>query len=180
MMCCVAICYNGRVLSNSSCPLELSGNVFFKKNTALWICSRSAKSESLELGFSIRTFINLLSHLNVWLTLEATGLEMESFWSPRFYSDLQSESELRGLQFRPTSLFAIIKIQYRQKLFFNQAGGMAQQLRAHPPENWDRYPCLRSFAGQKICFSFIKPIFLWKNWLLVGQKRKEKFIYFIA
>lgn len=78
MMCCVAICYNGRVLSNSSCPLELSGNVFLK-NTALWICSRSAKSESLELGFSIRTFINLLSHLNVWLTLEATGLEMESF-----------------------------------------------------------------------------------------------------
>lgn len=27
---------------------------------------------------------------------------------------------------------------------------MAQQLRAHPPENWDQYPCLRSFVGQNL------------------------------
>lgn len=60
-------------------PVRIVWECVLKKNTALWICSRSAKSESLELGFSIRTFINLLSHLNVWLTLEATGLEMESF-----------------------------------------------------------------------------------------------------
>jgi hypothetical protein len=48
-MCCVAIYFNGLVLSNSSCPLELSGDVFFK-NTVLQICFTTAKSGSPELG----------------------------------------------------------------------------------------------------------------------------------
>lgn len=52
------------------------GRVF--KNTALWICSRSAKSEPWELGFGISIFTNLLSSSDVWLALESTGLEMES------------------------------------------------------------------------------------------------------
>lgn len=58
-------------------PIRIVWGCVFK-NTALWICSRSAKSEPLELGFGVNDFTNP-SHSDVWLALESIGLEMESF-----------------------------------------------------------------------------------------------------